>query len=200
MELYIAIATFCLVTTITPGPNNIMLMTSGLNYGVRKTLPHLFGILVGFPAMVAAIGLGLGTLFLQYPVVHQTVRTVGVAYLLFLAWKIANASNPDASDKLKKPLTFFQAVAFQWVNPKAWAITIGALATFTTVGNVTSGVLAIILGYATVGSLCMVFWLCVGSGLQNLIRDNRYLRYFNITMGVLLSASVVSMALQDFGT
>jgi len=177
-----------------------MLMTSGLNHGIRNTLPHLFGILVGFPAMVAAIGFGLGAVFLRYPIVHQAVKVLGIAYLLFLAWKIANSGNPSANEKLRKPLTFLQAAAFQWVNPKAWMITIGALAIFTTPGDVPSGVLAIVLGYATVGSLCMALWLFVGAGLKNLIRSQKYLRYFNVCMGILLVASVVSMALQDFGT
>ena len=113
--------------------------------------------------MMAAIGLGLGVVFLNYPVVHQIIKIVGIVYLLFLAWKIANSSNPNASERLGEPLTFFQAVVFQWVNPKAWIIAVGAIATYTTVGNVTEQVLIIILGYATVGSICMALWLLMGA-------------------------------------
>ena len=199
LEIYLAIATFCFVTTITPGPNNIMLMTSGLNHGIRKTLPHYFGIFLGFPAMVAAIGLGLGAVFFAYPIIHQTIKVIGIVYLLFLAWKIANAGNPEASDKLKKPFTFLQAVAFQWVNPKAWIIAIGAIATFTTAGNVTVQVIAIVIGYMTVGSACMALWLFLGASLQVLVQNPRRLKVFNVCMAVLLVVSVLSMAATDLG-
>lgn len=197
MEIYIAIITFCLVTSVTPGPNNIMLMTSGLNHGIKKTLPHLFGIMLGFPAMVAAIGLGLGTVFLKYPILHQFIKFFGITYLLFLAWKIANSNNPAASDKLKQPLTFIQAVAFQWVNPKAWVIAIGAIATFTTADNIKFEILIILFGYLSVGSLSMALWLLLGAGLQKFLHEQRQLQYFNIIMAILLALSVISMAITE---
>jgi threonine/homoserine/homoserine lactone efflux protein len=197
--VYASIFLFCFVTSITPGPNNIMLMTSGVNHGVRKTLPHFSGIIIGFPAMVAAIGLGLSVVFLNYPVVHQIIKVIGIAYLLFLAWKIANSSNPNASENLREPLTFFQAVAFQWVNPKAWIIAVGAIATYTTVGNVKEQVLVIILGYATVGSISMALWLLMGAVLQNFIRNQKQMQLFNICMAVLLVGSIATMALTQIG-
>lgn len=175
-----------------------MLMTSGLNHGIQKTLPHLMGIVIGFPAMVACIGLGLGAVFLNYPIIHQVIKVFGITYLLLLAWKIANAGNPDANRKLKEPLTFIQAAAFQWLNPKAWVIAVGAIATFTTIGNVHIQVLTIILGYLTVGSMSMALWLLLGASLQKLLKSQRHLQYFNIFMAILLVLSVLSMAVTEF--
>ena len=150
--------------------------------------------------MVAAIGLGLGAVFLNYPIVHQVIKIFGISYLLFLAWKIANASNPNANEKLKKPLTFIQAVAFQWVNPKAWVIAVGAIATFTTIGNMESQILTIILGYLTVGSLSMTLWLLLGASLQTLLHSQRQLQYFNVFMAILLVFSVISMAITELNS
>ena len=177
-----------------------MLMTSGLNHGVKKTLPHLFGIAVGFPAMVAALGLGLGAIFLKYPVIHQIIKLIGIVYLLYLAWKIANASNPKASTELKNPFTFIQAVAFQWVNPKAWVIAVGAIATYTAIGNVTNQVLIIIAGYLSIGSISMAIWLLLGASLQKLLRQQKQLQLFNIFMALLLVFSVISMATTQIDT
>ncbi len=171
-----------------------MLMASGLNHGIKKTVPHLLGVVIGFPAMVAALGLGLGVVFLEYPVIHQIIKVFGIGYLLFLSWKIANTSNPKASKELKNPFTFVQAVAFQWVNPKAWVIAVGAIATYTTIGNVTSQIVIIILGYLSVGSISMTMWLLLGASLQKLLRQQKQLRLFNIFMALLLMFSVISMA------
>lgn len=197
MEFYLSISIFCLVTSITPGPNNIMLMTSGLNHGVLKTAPHFLGIVVGFPLMFAALGFGLGTLFLRYPMIHQIIKILGTGYLLFLAWKIANATNNQANDQLKKPLTFLQAAAFQWLNPKAWVIAIGAIATFTSIGNMASEVITIIIGYLILGSLSMAVWLLLGTSLQRIIRSDRQLRLFNIFMAILLLLSVIPIAIMQ---
>ena len=172
-------------------------MTSGLNHGIRKTLPHYFGIMAGFQVMVAVIGLGLGTVFLNYPILHQIIKVFGITYLLFLAWKIANTSNSTASDKLKEPLTFIQAAAFQWINPKAWVIAIGAIATFTTIGNIKLEILIILFGYLSVGSLSMALWLILGASLQKLLHKKKHLQYFNIVMAILLALSVISLSITE---
>ncbi|MGI1679449.1 MAG: LysE family translocator [Cellvibrionaceae bacterium] len=188
---------FCLVTSITPGPNTIMLMASGLNHGINKSLPHLFGIIFGFQIMLACIGLGFGVVFSSYPIIHQVIKVFGIGYLLFIAWKIANSSNPEASEKIKKPFTCIQAMAFQWVNPKAWVIGIGAIATFTTIGNMMSQVAVIIVGYLTVGALSMLVWLLLGTSLQKLLRSQKQFQYFNMCMGMLLAVSVIAMAASE---
>lgn len=198
MEYYLSIILFCLVTSITPGPNNIMLMSSGLNHGVLKTVPHISGIIVGFPLMVAALGFGLGTLFLNYPVIHQVIKIAGISYLMFLAWKIANTSNANAGKPLKEPLTFMQAAAFQWLNPKAWVIGIGAIATFTTVGNIEIQVIIIVFTYLFVGAFSMGLWLLMGASLQKILRSQNQLKVFNVVMAILLVLSIVPIVITEF--
>lgn len=168
-----------------------MLMASGLNHGIRRSLPHFFGIYVGFPLMLACIGLGLGGVFLSYPVIHQVVKFAGSAYLLYLAWKIANAGRPQADENLRKPMTFLQAMAFQWVNPKAWIMTIGAISAFTRVDDYVNSLAFIILSYFLVGCATGTLWLGLGSAIKQVIQSQRALRLFNITMALLLVASIV---------
>ena len=131
-ELLLAFILFAFVTSVTPGPNNMMLLASGVNFGIRRSLPHMLGISLGFMLLVAAVGLGLGQLFEQFPPLYTVLRYGGAAYLLYLAWKIAGSGAPDADGKATgKPFTFLQAAAFQWVNPKAWIMAIGAITTYT---------------------------------------------------------------------
>lgn len=193
MEIYLSILFFCFVTSITPGPNSIMLMASGINHGARKTLPHYLGIVIGFPMMVATIGFGLGAVFIDYPVIHQFIKVAGTLYLVFLAWKIANASSPSASEELKAPFTFIQALAYQWLNPKAWVISVGAIATFTSLGNIKAAVVGIVLGYIAAGAVSMALWLFVGVYIQRFLSNESKLRYFNLFMAVLLLASLAPM-------
>ncbi|UVW35263.1 LysE family translocator [SAR92 clade bacterium H455] len=199
MEYYLSLITFTFVAGITPGPNNMMLLASGLNHGIRKSMPHYLGICIGFPIMVAVVGFGLGALFEQYPSIYIYIKISGISYLLYLAWKIANAGNSSASSKIRQPLTFIQAATFQWLNPKAWVIAIGALVAFTTPENVTQSVVAIILIYFVMGFICMALWLKLGQGLQQFLRGGKRIHYFNITMAVLLALSVIPMAFSSFG-
>jgi len=193
LEALLPIVLFVFSTSITPGPNNLMIMSSGLNFGVSRSLPHLLGICIGFPAMIIAIGLGLGALFSQFPILHEIVRWVGIAYLLYLAWIIANTREVGSAEG-KKPFTFLQAVAFQWVNPKGWIMAVGALAAFTTPnGTMLWEAGRIALTFILIGGPCIIVWMMFGVGLKQLLTDPRHLRTFNITMGLLLAASVVTM-------
>lgn len=197
-EFYLSVLVFCFVTTITPGPNNIMVMASGLNHGIKKSMPHYLGISLGFPVMVAVIGFGLGAIFLQYPVIHQVIKVLGISYLLYLAWKIANAKKANSSESLKKPFTFLQAAAFQWVNPKAWVMAIGAIATFTNGdSNIQGQILFIIFAFVMACSICTGSWLVLGVALQKFLQNPKQLQYFNITMAVLLVLSIVPMIFSD---
>lgn len=198
MEI-IPILLFCFSTSITPGPNNIMLMSSGLNYGIKRSIPHLVGIAIGFPLMILAIGLGLGSLFARFPIIYPVIKVLGVCYLLFFSWKVANASAPKVKQKLASPITLIQALLFQWVNPKAWIMATGAIATFTNPDNFSLHMFYILVGYLTVGTLSMVFWLTLGVSLKRLINNEVHMRYFNITMAILLVLSLVPMILADFG-
>jgi threonine/homoserine/homoserine lactone efflux protein len=122
LDILMALVAFCFVGVITPGPNNLMLMASGANFGFRRTVPHMFGIGLGMPVLVTLVGIGVMRVFEALPIVQTVLTVLSVAYLLFLAWKIANAAPPSAAaaEQTGKPLTFLQAAAFQWVNPKAW--------------------------------------------------------------------------------
>lgn len=176
-----------------------MLMASGLNHGIKNSLPHMLGIVVGFPVMLACIGLGLGVIFVNYPLVHLIIKILGSLYLLYLAWKIANAHNASASKTIRKPLTFWQAFGFQWVNPKAWVMAVGAVATFTTVEDFAIRLVIILFFFLTLGTFSMGFWLVLGKSLQKLVRSEKQLHYFNIVLAVLLALSVISMAWVEIG-
>jgi threonine/homoserine/homoserine lactone efflux protein len=192
MEFLPALILFVSSAAFTPGPNNLLIMSSGLNFGIRKSMPHLMGICFGFPAMVIAIGFGAGTLFERYPVIHEVIKVVGVLYLSYLAWRIATAK-PNA-DQLKrsKPFTFFEAALFQWVNPKAWIMATSAMAMFTTVGadlNLQITVIVLVFFFLTWPAVGV--WLLFGAGLQRILNSTVHQRIFNIGMATLL---LVSMA------
>lgn len=193
MDYYLAILTFTFVAGITPGPNNIMLVASGANHGIKKSLPHYLGVSFGFPVMVAFMGFGLGALFEKYPQIHDIIKTLGIAYLLFLAWKIATATNAKKLKKSDKPITFFQAALFQWVNPKAWVVGAGALATYTIPEKVTESIIIIIIAYILMGLLTMGIWLAFGVGLQNWLNNEKKIKRFNISMATLLVISIIPM-------
>ncbi|WP_394202113.1 LysE family translocator [Shewanella waksmanii] len=194
MEFIVAVALFAFSSGITPGPNNIMLMTSGVNFGIQRSLPHLTGICIGFPLMVLAIGLGLSGLFSQYPVLHTVIKYIGICYLLYLAWLIANSSSKMDGVVKAKPLTFIQAAAFQWVNPKGWIMAIGAVATFTSIEQpLVPQVISIASIFLAVALPCALVWLGFGIGLKKLLKNQRQQRIFNISMALLLVASIIPM-------
>lgn len=131
-DLLLAFALFALVTSITPGPNNTMLLASGVNFGFNRSIPHILGISCGFFVLVLAVGLGLGAVFEAYPVLYSVLRYVGAAYLLYLAWKIARSGPMSETEQGQgKPISYWGAAAFQWVNPKAWVMAVGAISTYT---------------------------------------------------------------------
>ena len=192
METFLPLLGFVIVSTVTPGPNNLMMLASGANFGLRRTLPHILGVSFGFPVMIIAVGLGLGFVFSEYPIVHVVLKYVTFAYLLWLAWKIATAGRPDIEDDEARPMTFLQAAAFQWVNPKGWAMFIGALALFTTAnGNkvMQIGLIAVLFGVACVPN--GIAWTLFGRGIAGFLEDDRRRFWFNIVMAALLIVSVV---------
>lgn len=193
---YTAIILFAIATCVTPGPNNTMIMTSGLNYGVRRSLPHYFGIVLGFSAMVLAVGLGLASLFEQLPVLHIILKLLGASYLCYLAYKIATAPVNTAIDAGAKPFSFLQAAAFQWVNPKAWVLAVGATATYTVVSD-SYGLQVLIISFIFLifGSPCVMLWLWFGSALKRFLKSPRTVKVFNITMAILLLSSLIPVFL-----
>ena len=187
---------FALSMSGTPGPNNAMVAASGATFGFARTVPHLLGVAVGFPAMLLVVALGAGDVMRAAPLLHEVLKWVGAAYLLWLAFKIATARPfAAASDGgiRARPLTFLQAALFQWVNPKAWIIALGAIATYTTSSNFTAQavVLAAIFLMVTVPTLA--FWTMTGVGAARLLRTGRALRAFNLVMAGLLVVSLLPL-------
>jgi threonine/homoserine/homoserine lactone efflux protein len=191
-ELLIPLTLFALAGTATPGPNNVMLTASGAAFGFRRTLPHMLGITVGFPVMIAAVGLGLGEVFTRYPQLHLALKYIGAAYLIYLAWRIAKASGPDGGDAGGEPLTFLEAAAFQWVNPKAWMMAVSTIPAFTTVGGNYYAELAVIaLDYAIICVPSCAAWCLFGVGIRQLISSPSTARIVNLGLALTVALSVI---------
>lgn len=172
-------------------------MASGLNYGVRRSLDHFFGICIGFSAMVFAVGLGIAGLFDQYPVLHLFLKIAGAAYLSYLAWRIASAPVSEFNETRGKPFTFLQAAAFQWVNPKAWVLAVGATVTYTVISDTyVIQVFIIALMFLIFGSPCTMLWLWFGASLKTILQKPSYVRIFNISMATLLMGSLFPVFLE----
>ena len=185
-------ALFMVSMTITPGPNNVMLTASGANYGFLRTLPHLFGILGGCFVLFASIALGLGVVFERYPVVQGGLKLVGSLYLLYLAWQIATAPPPDLRVGDARPLSFVQAAAFQFANPKAWVMGIALMAGFLPDGGNPWVNALLLAGVAElVGLPCIALWAGFGTAIGRLLKSDRSWRVFNGVMGALTAACVV---------
>jgi threonine/homoserine/homoserine lactone efflux protein len=188
---YTALILFTLATSITPGPNNLMIMSSGANHGFRKSIPHLLGIDVGFPLMLIAVGLGASQVFKQVPELLSWLKFAGVIYLSYLALKIATTAVTPQAQKETAPFTFMQAALFQWVNPKAWIMAVSAVITYTVAGeSYFLQVLTIALLFIIFGAPCTVAWLGFGTSLRQLLCKPIYLRVFNISMASLLFLSL----------
>ena len=190
-SLLIAFVMFATVMFFTPGPNNIMLLSSGLTYGFRPSIPHIMGITVGFAFMIGAVGLGLGTIFIAYPVLQTILKYAGVAYLIYLAWAIA-MSEPVAPDQdnSRGPMTFWGAAMFQWVNAKGWVMVIGTITAYAAIAAYPWNI-AIQVGLSLIlGAVSCTAWALFGSSLRPILTSRRAVRGFNIVMAVLLLASL----------
>lgn len=190
-DTLIAASLFAVVSYITPGPNNAMILASSVNFGLRRSLPHLLGICLGFGFMLLLVGLGLRGLFADYPIVLKVMRYVGAAYLLWLAGKLATARGPQAEGQAgAKPLSFLGASAFQWVNPKAWVMAMTALSTYLPTSASLQDVLLLTGLLTLIGSPCVMVWAGFGVALRNWLQDPVRLRIFNIVMALGLVASL----------
>ena len=187
-----ALILFSFVSSITPGPNNLMLLASGVNFGWRRTLPHMLGVGLGFTFMVTLVGLGLGQVFVRVPVLYAVLKYAGAAYLLWLAWKIAR-SGPMGGEEgaaAGTPMTFLQACAFQWVNPKAWIMAVTAVATYVMVADATVIALLVAAVFGIVNLPCIAVWVLFGVGMRRILSDPSRVRLFNWLMAALLVASL----------
>jgi len=197
MDLFLAVLFFAFSTTITPGPNNVMIMSSGVNYGIKQSVPHWLGICLGFPLMVLLVGLGFGVIFDRYPHLHQLIKILGTAYLIWLAWRIASARPETIATGKSKPFSFIQAALFQWVNGKAWVMASGAVAAFTSVTGVYwYQVFMITLAFLLVAFPCVGVWLVFGAWLRKVLTQPLFQRIFNILMGGILLLSVLPVIME----
>jgi threonine/homoserine/homoserine lactone efflux protein len=190
-SLLIAFVIFATVMFFTPGPNNIMLLSSGLTYGFRRTLPHVAGIVIGFAFMVGAVGLGLGTIFITYPVLQTILKYAGVAYLVYLAAVIAMSGpvTPD-QDNRRGPMTFWGAAMFQWINVKGWVMVIGTITAYAGIASFPWNITIQVMLSLLLGAVSCSAWALFGSALRPILTSRKAVRAFNIVMAVLLLASL----------
>ncbi|MBJ7537413.1 LysE family translocator [Marinomonas transparens] len=193
---YLAIAMFAWVTSITPGPNNIMLLASGAQFGFRRTLPHMIGITLGMASMLTSVLLGLGALFALYPPIYEVLKWAGCAYLLWLAWKIASSPVGRLQDKANKasPMRWWQALLFQYVNPKAWIMSISAVASFSLSGDlyVLSGIWIVVL-FSCVNFPSITVWAWAGTSIRRWLTEPKRQRAFNFFMGAATASTLLLM-------
>ncbi|MBL4671262.1 MAG: LysE family translocator [Arenicella sp.] len=196
VEIHPSLIPFAIAAAFTPGPNNIMIMASGLNFGWRASMPHFFGICIGFPSMFLVVGFGLGYLFERFELLHEFIQVAGILYLLYLSWRIATVAptNLDA-EQASRPLSFIQAALFQWINPKAWIMGTSAIAAYTTVGAdlnlqiLLVGFVFFVMTFPSAG-----VWMLFGAGLKKIFSDPMHQKAFNVTMAIVLAASVAPIA------
>ena len=190
-DLLAAFVAFAVATLFTPGPNNIMLMATGLNFGFARAQPQVFGVSLGFALMVLVIGLGLGGLFAAYPALYTAVKFIGAAYLLYLAYKIAT-SGPvrETGEAAGRPMSFLQAAAFQWVNPKGWVMAVASVTTYAAVLGFPYNVILIAAIFAVLGTFSAWTWAFFGSWLSRFVTSAKAVRAFNFVMAGLLVASL----------
>ena len=190
--LILALLSFVVATAFTPGPNNLMLLSSGLTFGYKRTLPLITGIMIGFPLMVVAVGLGVGELFEVFPLLYSILKVVGISYLVWMAWKISQTKGTLNTSETSKPFTILQSALFQWVNPKAWIMAMTSTTSFiSNEGDIQLQVLFIAFIYFIVGLFSTHSWALGGVLLQKIIQQEKSLHIFNVSMALLMVFSVL---------
>lgn len=194
LETLLALIGFAFATSITPGPNNMMLFASGVNFGFRRTVPHMVGIGAGFLSLLLGVGLGLGAVLAAFPPLFIGLKIAGGLYLVWIAWKLASSrSLAEGHGAAAKPMSFLAAASFQWVNPKAWVMAVAAMATYTDPARYLLSVLIVGLVFAAVNVPAVSTWAGFGSVLRDWLAVPARLKWFNISMAVLLVLSLWPM-------
>jgi threonine/homoserine/homoserine lactone efflux protein len=190
-QLLLAFVVFAAVMFFTPGPNNIMVLSSGLTYGFRRTMPLIAGITFGVAFMIGAVGLGFGTVFLAFPILQTILKYAGAAYLIYLAATIAMSGPPKPGEAGRGPMTFLGAAMFQWVNVKGWVMVIGAITTYAAIASFPWNIVIQTLLCLLFGVLSTSLWTLFGSALRPVLTSPIAVRIFNIVMAILLLASLL---------
>ena len=188
-ELLAGCAGFAFAMAFTPGPNNIMLMTSGVNFGLRRTQPHRIGVTLGVAFMTMIVGVGVGALIAANPLIYTVLKFGGAAYLLFLAWQIA-ASGAVEGVESARPISALEAAAFQWVNPKAWIAVIGGVSAYAALAAFPLNVMVITALFAATTLVSTFIWVVMGASLRRFITNPAIARIFNAAMALLLVVSL----------
>lgn len=181
---------FVVVTTITPGPNNTMLLASGVNFGFRRTVPHIFGISAGVVVLMLSVGFGLGEVFRHLPWLYTALEAASVAYLLWLAWKIGTSGMIKEKRGEHRPMRFHEAIAFQWINPKAWMMVLTAATTIRLSADFGVNTVVMAALFYVIGLPCICLWAAFGTGMRRFLDDPRRLRLFNVAMALALVGSM----------
>lgn len=197
-ELLLALCAFAFISSITPGPNNLMLMTSGINFGLARTVPHMMGVVLGFTLMIALVGIGIMQLIEAIPGAGLAIQVASGLYLLWMAWKIATtetspAERADGARDAAKPFSFVQAALFQWVNPKAWTMALTAISAYAPKSQGWAGVIAVALVFGLINLPSTGAWAVMGAKLRRFLSDPARLKAFNVTAAVVLVASLYPM-------
>jgi threonine/homoserine/homoserine lactone efflux protein len=199
LQTLIAVLIFSTVMAFTPGPNNAMLASYGSRFGLARTLPHASGVTLGFPVMIFLVGVGLASILLASPLLQLAMKSVSCAYLLWMAFQIARSDSTKESRGRDKPLTFLQAAAFQWINPKAWLMAVSAISAYTSQSGRLYIEVAIIAAVSLVVSIFSTLtWTAFGAGIRRWLRSPAALRVFNIAMALSLVASMVPIMLESW--
>jgi threonine/homoserine/homoserine lactone efflux protein len=191
LEFILSLGLFAFVSSVTPGPNNLMLMASGANFGFSRTLPHMMGVSIGCVVMILIVGAGLAQVFDRWPVLFTAIKYASIAYLLYLAWKIATSGAlSDSKKTASRPFTFFQAAAFQWINPKAWTMALTGLSAYSIEGRPTLTLIAVTIVFGLVNIPSISLWALLGTKIKHWLGAPWRMRAFNYTAAALLVASL----------
>jgi threonine/homoserine/homoserine lactone efflux protein len=195
-DMFLALAAFATATAVTPGPNNIMVTASGVNFGFTRTMPHILGITFGFFALILGCAAGLGAIFAAYPPLQLVLKVAGAVYMLWLAWKVATSAPASAeADELAQPISFWQAALFQWVNPKAVVVALSAVAIYVRPAHWRVDIVVLLAVFTITTVLAVASWTGFGVALRRVLTEPKRARIFNIAMALLLVASIVPMVI-----
>lgn len=197
--LFAGFLLFAIVASITPGPNNLMMMASGRAFGLKRTVPHMAGVVLGFGAMTLAVGLGLAQVLKASPLLFAVLRWAAAAYILYIAWRMVRAKGPGVAVVDTRPMSFLGAVAFQWINPKAWVMALGAVGTYAEHGRFLIDVAIIAAAFMIINVPCALTWTGFGSAIGRWFRKPSHLKAFNWTMAVLLVVSLYPLVTEPLG-
>lgn len=190
LSLLLSAAIFSFVTSVTPGPNNTFLLASGVNFGLKKSLPYLMGIMAGLCGMMLALGFGLGVVFTTFPVVYQVLKYIGFSYIVYLAYLIVVSTSKSETAETKY-IGFWRSTSFQFVNPKAWIVLASYMATFVPVESglaISIAICAVFLIATFPGAL---IWAVSGQLLRSWLGEPKRRRIFNVTSAILLVLSMI---------